>query len=57
MEQGTARLTLPIDPRKKAMLEVLCAREDAPPSLKIRLFIRNDTGEKSARDGLGSGQG
>lgn len=40
MEQRTARLTLLIDPRKKAMFEQLCAQEDVTPSQKVRQFIR-----------------
>ncbi|MCH2558036.1 CopG family transcriptional regulator [Alloalcanivorax marinus] len=41
MEKRTARLTLLIDPRKKAMFEQLCAREDVTPSQKVRQFIRD----------------
>ncbi|MBM7334034.1 MAG: CopG family transcriptional regulator [Alcanivorax sp.] len=41
MERRTARLTLLIDPRKKAMFEQLCAREDVTPSQKVRQFIRD----------------
>ena len=40
MEKRTARLTLLIDPRKKAVFERLCAREDVTPSQKVRQFIR-----------------
>lgn len=40
MEKRTARLTLLIDPRKKAIFEQLCAREDVTPSQKVRQFIR-----------------
>jgi hypothetical protein len=40
MEQRTARLTLLIDPKKKAVFEKLCAEEDVTPSQKVRQFIR-----------------
>jgi antitoxin component of RelBE/YafQ-DinJ toxin-antitoxin module len=40
MEQRTARLTLLIDPKKKAVFEQLCAEEDVTPSQKVRQFIR-----------------
>lgn len=41
MEKRTARLTLLIDPRKKAVFERLCASEDVTPSQKVRQFIRD----------------
>lgn len=40
MEQRTARLTLLIDPKKKAVFERLCTQEDVTPSQKVRQFIR-----------------
>ncbi|WP_231759200.1 CopG family transcriptional regulator [Microbulbifer elongatus] len=40
MENRTARLTLLIDPKKKALFEKLCAAEDVTPSQKVRQFIR-----------------
>lgn len=40
MEERTARLTLLIDPRKKALFETLCAKEDVTPSQKVRQLIR-----------------
>ena len=40
MEKQTARLTLLIDPRKKAAFEALCKAEDVTPSQKVRQFIR-----------------
>ncbi|WP_020410939.1 hypothetical protein [Hahella ganghwensis] len=46
MEQRTARLTLLIDPRKKAIFEKLCAQEDVTPSQKVRQFIRDYIEEK-----------
>lgn len=41
MEQRTARLTLLIDPKKKATFEYLCTQEDVTPSQKVRQFIRD----------------
>jgi len=40
LEQRTARLTILIDPRKKAVFERLCAEEDASPSQVLRRLIR-----------------
>ena len=40
LEDRTARLTILIDPRKKAVLERLCAEEDATPSQVVRRLIR-----------------
>lgn len=40
MEQKTARLTLLIDPNKKAAFERLCAQQDLTASQVIRRFIR-----------------
>ncbi|EMP55050.1 helix-turn-helix domain-containing protein [Marinobacter santoriniensis NKSG1] len=40
MENRTARLTLLIDPEKKAVFEALCKEEDVTPSQKVRQFIR-----------------
>lgn len=41
VEQRTARLTLLIDPKKKAVFDRLCAQEDVTPSQKVRQFIRD----------------
>ncbi len=41
MELKTARLTLLIDPNKKAAFESLCARQDRTPSQVVRQFIRD----------------
>ncbi len=41
MEKRTARLTLLIDPNKKAMFEKLCERDDVTPSQKVRQLIRD----------------
>jgi hypothetical protein len=40
VEDRTARLTILIDPRKKALLEQLSAEEDATVSQVIRRLIR-----------------
>ncbi len=40
IEERTARLTILIDPRKKAVLESLCAEEDLTPSQVVRRLIR-----------------
>ncbi|HET8697357.1 MAG TPA: CopG family transcriptional regulator [Gammaproteobacteria bacterium] len=39
-EQRTARLTILIDPRKKAVFENLCAAQDVTPSQVVRSLIR-----------------
>jgi len=39
-ENRTARLTILIDPRKKAVFERLCAEEDAVPSQVVRRLLR-----------------
>jgi hypothetical protein len=41
MEERTARLTILIDPRKKAVFERLCAEEDATPSQVVRRLLRS----------------
>jgi hypothetical protein len=40
LEERTARLTILIDPRKKAVFERLCAEEDLTPSQVVRRMIR-----------------
>ena len=40
-EERTARLTILIDPRKKAVFERLCAEEDLTPSQVVRRLIRS----------------
>ncbi|MDX1458567.1 MAG: CopG family transcriptional regulator [Marinobacter sp.] len=54
MEQRTARLTLLIDPRKKAIFERLCAQDDVTPSQKVRQFIREYIEEKLGPDWMES---
>ena len=41
MELKTARLTLLIDPHKKAAFERLCAQQDRTPSQVVRQLIRD----------------
>ena len=41
LEERTARLTILIDPRKKAVFEQLCARDDQTPSQVVRRLIRD----------------
>ncbi len=50
MEKRTARLTLLVDPNKKAAFEKLCAQEDVTPSQKIRQFMRDYIEEKLGTD-------
>lgn len=40
MENRTARLTVLVDPKKKAAFEELCALEDVTTSQKIRQLMR-----------------
>jgi hypothetical protein len=40
MENRTARLTILIDPRKKALFEEICASQDLTPSQVVRKLIR-----------------
>jgi len=40
MEKRTARLTVLIDPNKKAAFERLCREEDVTPSQVVRQMIR-----------------
>jgi hypothetical protein len=40
MENRTARLTILIDPKKKAIFEKLCVLDDVNASQKIRQMIR-----------------
>ena len=39
-EERTARLTILIDPRKKAIFERLCKEDDTTPSQVVRRLIR-----------------
>jgi hypothetical protein len=46
LEERTARLTILIDPRKKAVFEQLCEKEDLTPSQVVRRMIRSYIEEK-----------
>lgn len=56
MENRTARLTLLIDPRKKAIFEEICAEQDLTPSQVVRRLIRQyiieHAGERELPDWL-----
>jgi len=49
IEERTARLTILIDPRKKAVFESLCAEEDLTPSQVVRRMIRRYIEERTGR--------
>ncbi len=49
LEDRTARLTILIDPRKKALFERLCAEEDATPSQVVRRLIRRYIEERTTQ--------
>jgi len=48
-EQRTARLTILIDPRKKAVFERVCSDEDVTPSQVVRRLIRRYIEERTGR--------
>jgi hypothetical protein len=47
LEERTARLTILIDPRKKAVFERLCAEDDTTPSQVVRQLIRRYIEERT----------
>jgi len=49
LEQRTARLTILVDPRKKAVFERLCAEEDATPSQVVRRLLRAYIEERTGK--------
>jgi hypothetical protein len=49
LEERTARLTILIDPRKKALFERLCAEEDTTPSQVVRRLIRAYIEERTGK--------
>ncbi len=49
IEVRTSRLTVLIDPRKKAVFERLCAEEDATPSQVVRRLIRAYIEERTGK--------
>jgi len=50
MKSAKARLTLLIDPQKKAVFEQLCVAEDITPSQKVRQLIREYIESKTGKD-------
>jgi hypothetical protein len=48
-EERTARLTILVDPRKKATFERLCAEEDATPSQVLRRLMRRYIEERTGQ--------
>lgn len=50
MENRTARLTILIDPKKKALFDKLCAQDDVNASQKVRQMIRQYIEEKLGPD-------
>lgn len=50
MENRTARLTILIDPKKKALFDKLCAQDDVNASQKVRQMIRQYIEEKLGED-------
>jgi hypothetical protein len=49
LEERTARLTILIDPRKKAVFERLCAEEDSTPSQVVRRLLRDYIESRSGK--------
>jgi hypothetical protein len=49
LEDRSARLTILIDPRKKALFERLCADEDSTPSQVVRRMIRQYILERTGK--------
>jgi hypothetical protein len=49
VEDRSARLTILIDPRKKALFEALCADEDSTPSQVVRRLIRSYIEERTGK--------
>lgn len=48
-EERTARLTVLIDPRKKALFERLCEEQDTTPSQVVRQLIRGYIEERTGK--------
>ncbi|HTV79918.1 MAG TPA: hypothetical protein VMF03_16820 [Steroidobacteraceae bacterium] len=48
-EERTARLTILVDPRKKAEFERLCAEEDSTPSQVLRRLMRRYIEERTGQ--------
>jgi hypothetical protein len=56
LEDRTARLTVLVDPRKKALFERLCAEEDATASQVVRRLIRRYIEERTGQPWLPRGE-
>jgi hypothetical protein len=50
MENRTARLTVLIDPNKKAIFDKLCALDDVNASQKVRQMIREYIEDRLGKD-------
>lgn len=57
LEDRTARLTILIDPRKKALFEQLCLEEDSTPSQVVRRLIRRYIEERTGQPWVPSEEG
>ena len=49
VEERTARLTVLVDPRQKALFERLCTAEDQTPSQVVRRLIREHIEQQLGR--------
>ena len=49
LEERTARLTILIDPRKKALFERMCSQEDLTSSQVVRRMIRAYIEERTGK--------
>jgi len=55
IESRTARLTLLVDPRKKAVFERLCAQDDQTPSQVVRRLMREYIEKRTGRSWVPKG--
>jgi len=56
-EERTARLTILIDPRKKALFEQLCAEQDTTASQVVRHLIRGYIERRTGRPWVPAAEG
>jgi hypothetical protein len=54
-ERRTARLTILVDPRKKAVFERLCAQDDQTPSQVMRRLMREYIEKRTGRSWVPKG--
>jgi len=54
-ESRTARLTILVDPRKKAVFERLCAQDDQTPSQVVRRLMREYIEKRTGRSWVPKG--